>query len=256
MKTVGLAFSFVLIVLPSFVSFASPREIVIGTGEWVPYISKNLKHSGVINHIISDIFARSGIKVKFSFMPWKRVLLESSNGNVDAVSFWGGYEDWYDKHAGSDYIFSGEYVLWQLKGNTFNWKNTSELKGLTMGISSSTKMPVALAEAHKNKIFDVFEVTREEQAFEMLLKKRVHFIPMNLEVGRGMIEKTISPEDREKIIPHPVPIRISLYRLIFSRKSKKSMELMEIFNHSLYILRKAGKIDQYLEDSRQGLYKK
>lgn len=64
-------------------------SIVIGTGEWQPYHSISLKHLGVGNHIVSEAFAAVGIKVKFEFMPWKRVPHESTIGELDGISTWG-----------------------------------------------------------------------------------------------------------------------------------------------------------------------
>ncbi|WP_163832877.1 hypothetical protein [Spartinivicinus ruber] len=36
--------------------------IRIATGEWPPYISKNLKHFGVVSHVISQAFAKKELK--------------------------------------------------------------------------------------------------------------------------------------------------------------------------------------------------
>ena len=51
-------------------SFA--EKITLANGEWAPYLSKGLKHSGYMSHIVSEAFAEEGIEVEYVFLPWKR----------------------------------------------------------------------------------------------------------------------------------------------------------------------------------------
>ncbi|MBU2714317.1 hypothetical protein KCG35_25035, partial [Zooshikella sp. WH53] len=40
---------------------AGSGVVRVATGEWPPYISKNLKHYGVVSHVIKEAFAEENI---------------------------------------------------------------------------------------------------------------------------------------------------------------------------------------------------
>jgi polar amino acid transport system substrate-binding protein len=63
--------------------------IRIASGEWSPFISKDLKHGGVVLHIISESFAAVGIKVEYGFFPWARAMALAKEGTWDGTAVWG-----------------------------------------------------------------------------------------------------------------------------------------------------------------------
>jgi polar amino acid transport system substrate-binding protein len=42
-------------------------QLKISVGDWPPYLSSELKHNGVIAHLISDLLADEGYRVSFQF---------------------------------------------------------------------------------------------------------------------------------------------------------------------------------------------
>ncbi len=55
-------------------------ELKISVGDWPPYLASDLKHNGVIAHLISDLFADEGYRVKFEFLPWPRAYSSAAAG--------------------------------------------------------------------------------------------------------------------------------------------------------------------------------
>jgi len=232
-------------------------RIVIGTGEWQPYHSKTLKHSGVGNHIVKEAFKAVGIEVEYIFQPWKRILNTSTEGKFDAVSAWGGYDNWIDTHYASDPLYSGIFVLWVRSGTTFNWRSPKELKGLKLGLLIGEVIPVKLQQAYDEGYLQVDYVTTNEQNIKKLLFNRIDMLALNYDAGVDAINKALSISQRDKIIAHPDILRISFYRLLFNKKNKqRSIKLLERFNAGLHYLRSKGQVKKMLEASKRGEYQK
>ena len=86
--TVGLAIILVAIgiagsglVVPSALA---GETITIATLEYAPFTGKNLKFNGFVNHVIAEAFQRRGHGVKFAYLPWKRAVTETKNGQYPA----------------------------------------------------------------------------------------------------------------------------------------------------------------------------
>ncbi|ETR73610.1 MAG: amino acid ABC transporter periplasmic protein [Candidatus Magnetoglobus multicellularis str. Araruama] len=235
---------------------SSLKRITIATGEWEPYISKNLKEYGVIPHIIRKAFSMNKINVKFQFVPWKRALVFSQRGKVSGVAVWGGYLSWAKDHYGSDPVMSGELRLWTLNDSPIiNWRNPKEIEGMTLGVIRGEKGGEYLDNLINAQKLKIKEITHEEQKFKMLLAKRLDLSILNLDSGLVTIRKLIPEKDWDKIVPHPDPIRVSHYRVLFARQNPESLSLLEEFNDGLYKLKQQGVVDKMLKESMNGSYK-
>ncbi len=143
MKRAPLIF-FVLFVLIIPFYLLTEETVDIVTGEWKPWTSEELKHGGVINHIIQEAFRREGVHAEFHYRPWKRGILEAQMGRWDAASIWAkspGREIYFDY---SDTVFAGKLNWAYRKGFTLpDMKNMNiyddsfditPLKNITMRI--------------------------------------------------------------------------------------------------------------------------
>lgn len=227
-------FRHLLLILPLFLSIYAPftlankylndlTNVVIGTGEWEPYHSKKLKHYGVGSHIVKEVFAAVGVQTEFQHYRWKRGLAESADGKIDGIATWGGYESWIDHHYGSDPIFTGAFVLWMRKDNLVDWRNMENLKGLKLGVLHSEKSHFHIQQAIKKGYLTVDTTKSIAQNIEKLVLGRIDLISLNYDVGMKVSNNILSEEERNKIIPHPDPLRISLYRLLLNKKTKKEI---------------------------------
>ena len=94
MKSSKFPYSIVLVVVLVIIGFvgsslivysASAEEIItIATLEYHPWTGKNLKFNGFVNHVITEAFQRGGYTVKYTYLPWKRGLIVTKNGKLEA----------------------------------------------------------------------------------------------------------------------------------------------------------------------------
>jgi len=242
--------------LPATESKIGKNTILVGIGEWEPWHSEKLKHFGVASHIITEAFHQVGINVEYKFLPWKRGFQESVYGNLDAYGIYGGYDDWMETHHGSDPVCYGPYVIWVRKGTHFKLSDPKSLNGLTLGIGLEEGVHEKFQKAVDLGYLQVEKTESVEQTIEKLLLGRIDLFAKNYDVGLEYINKIVPENKRDQIVLHPEILRLSLYRLLFSKANgRESINLREKFNIGLHMLRQEGKIEEMLKANRRGEYK-
>jgi polar amino acid transport system substrate-binding protein len=101
----------------------------------------------------------------------------------------------------------------------------------------------------------VVRVPKDEQNFEKLIKGRIDIFPQDLDVGYEMIHKLFPKEQWEMFAHHPKPIKNDSFHVLLSKKVERNKQMLELFNRGLEKLKQSGKIEQYLEASRNGAYR-
>lgn len=229
-------------------------ELKISVGDWPPYLSSDLKHNGVIAHLISDLLADEGYHVTFQFLPWPRAYSSAAAGRFDATAVW-----MHKAEREADFIFSApllneEFVFFHLKSLPFDWNSFDDLTGMTLGggleYSYGPQFDAFLAEG-KVKIE---RVSNDQQNFEKLLKERVVLYPQEMNVGYAALRSHFSPEDRAKITHHPKPLLVNLSYLMLPKSLEGSPALLERFNKRLQQYRDSGRYQRYFDDLQQGKY--
>ncbi|WP_137971172.1 ABC transporter substrate-binding protein [Pseudomonas sp. F(2018)] len=235
-------------------SQAEPRELQISVGDWPPYLSQELRHSGVIAHIISDLFAEEGYKVSFRFLPWPRAHSAAAAGKFDATGVW--------MHKGereADFLFSAplldeRFVFFHLKSQPFDWQGFDDLAGMTLGggleYSYGPDFDAFLA---KGKVH-MERVSSDQQNFEKLLKERVVLYPQEINVGYAALSRHFTPAERARVTHHPRPLLINRSYLMLPRNLEDSEDLLLRFNQRLQVFRDSGRYDRYFQDLQAGKY--
>ena len=64
---------------------ATAETIVLGTGEYAPYTSAEMKNGGFVTEIVKRTFAEIGIKAEIRFMSWQKSEAAAEKGKLDGV---------------------------------------------------------------------------------------------------------------------------------------------------------------------------
>jgi len=254
MKTIKITILLLFACLISMNAVAQAQESVqLTNGEWPPWLSKDLKHHGVLSRIVTEAFALEGIQVTYGFFPWKRAYHEAKRGTYDGSVVWSKNADREADFYFSDAIFSDEKVLFHLKTSRFDWNTTDDLRqmeiGATLGYSYGSAFDGAAAAGR----LKVNYVARDEQNLRMLLSGRIHVFPCNLRAGYELIHNKFKLEDARRFTHHPKILYAKPYHLIISRKTgERGLHLIRLFNNGLRRLRESGKIQQFFIESENG----
>ncbi|MCG4451852.1 transporter substrate-binding domain-containing protein [Pseudomonas sp. MMS21-TM103] len=233
---------------------AEPQVLNISVGDWPPYLSADLKHNGVIAHLISDLFADEGYSVSFHFLPWPRAYAATAAGRFAASAIW-----MHKNEREADFLYSApildeQFVFFHLKNFPFDWQSPYDLTGMTLGGGLGYSYGAKFDEFLDTGNVRMERVSSDMQNFEKLLKNRVALYPQEINVGYAALHNHFSPADIAKITHHRKPLLSNFSYLLLPRRLEGSQELRERFNRRLQQYRDSGRYQQYFRDLQQGKY--
>lgn len=247
---------FILIIFTN--NLPSKEYITISTGEWPPYISKNLKFNGVVSRIISDAFKLENIKVDYKFFPWKRAYILAQKGIYHASSIWVK-----NKKREKDFLYSDnnvlniKTVLFHKKSFNFHWSNIADLKkyrtGATLGYSYGKEFDKYIKENRKH----IFWAPDDLSSFKNLYNSRIDVFPSDYNVGISILINNFNKNQVDLFTYHKQPLASDKLFLLFPKETaERSQRLKKIFNRGLNRLKKSGEFKLYYKQLRQGFYNK
>ena len=254
MKTILPLVIFLLFALLNGTANAQDRFVRVGAAEWPPYTLPGLKHGGVIARIIRESFAHGGYKMEIIFRPWKRVLLEGRNGELDAISFSVRNAEREADFLFSDRLFSLGRHFYHLKSKPFSWENLEDLAGLTIGIDLGFSYLPALEQMAAQGTITLREGRHARNSLKRLLTGRVDLYAMSRDYPEYVLHTEFSPEEADLITYHPTPFETPDFFLLFGKNNARAEEFRTAFNNGLAALRAAGLYDRYFTESRRGDY--
>jgi polar amino acid transport system substrate-binding protein len=246
---------FSIITYPLSDSFAE-KTIRLATGEWAPFISKDLKHGGVVLQVITEAFALVDVKVEYGFFPWARAKQIAQDGRWDGTAIWGVSLEREEYFYYSDLVMSSPYVFFHLKSYPFDWDTWEDIAGIPMGGLIATNYGKDFKRLEAAGKMKVEWVPHDLQNFKKLLSGRIKVVPLELDVGYHIINANFTPEEASLFTHHPKPDVNAFYHLLLTKKNKDNIKMLFLFNKGLRQLRASGAYDKYFDDSRKGKYTK
>ncbi|MCH8499592.1 MAG: transporter substrate-binding domain-containing protein [Marinobacter sp.] len=234
---------------------AKSENLLLGTGEWPPYVSTELKHYGVTSRIVKEAFEAGGDQVVLKFFPWARALMMSEQGLVSATFPWSHQAERAVHHLYSDSIGLYGYVFFHLHTTRFDWTALEDLQEVRIGGTASYNYGDEFYQAVDNGVLTVEWVHSDELNWRKLLAGRIDVFPADIENGYATLRSLFPDSDVRKITHHPLPLKpLTSMHVLFPRNHPESHARRDRFNKGLRQLAEAGKLEEYLHESRQGLY--
>ncbi len=246
----------VFLLASSFNAVHAAEKVRLASGEYLPYLSENLKHYGFGSHIVTDAFAAAGIEVEYGFFPWKRSLKLAKKGVWDGTILWVYTEEREKYFYYSDPVISGRKVFFHLKSTPFDWNTIDDLKGYRIAVSLGYSYGKLFDEAVKSGKINVWAKPTDKENFQRIIEGKSQIFPMNLEAGIYTIKKIFSSSIARQITYHPRTLDSYSYHLLLPKKKPGSEQMIKQFNKGLKILIEDGRFDQYYKDALDGKYEK
>jgi polar amino acid transport system substrate-binding protein len=265
MKSSKLPYSAVLAAVLAIIGFVGSNLIVcsssaeqiitVATLEYHPWTGKNLKFNGFVNHVITEAFQRKGYSVKFAYLPWKRGVIETKNGNYSALSYVYLSEDREKEFFLSDPISEEKIVFFHLKSNPIqDWKTLDDLKNYRFGATRGYTYTKEFWEAAASKRIKVDIADSDKQNFQKLFAGRIDIFPSGLVNGYSLLKNEFDVSKSHLLTYHPKPLSKTTGHLAFTRNRKDSENLRRIFNQGLAELKQEGLYDLFVVDLLEGKY--
>lgn len=230
------------------------ETITIASGEWSPYLSKNLKHNGIAGRIITDIFAGEGIAVKFNFLPWKKAYLDTEKGKFDGTAVWLKKPEREQTFWFTDDVITETHVFFFKKGRAFDWNTPKDLESYRLGGLLGFSYGPELDRAINDGKIRVDRIVKDEVNFKKLLIGRIDLYPQELNVSYELLHRQFSADDIALIAHHPKPLMENPSYLLLPKSRPGSLRLKTLFNKGLAEFKKNGTVDRYIAEGRQGKY--
>lgn len=226
------------------------RHIKISTGEYPPFISKNLPHFGPWPHVVSKAFEAEGLTVVYEFLPWARTLHLVEQGAVDASVGFGKTPERLAKLQYPETPLIDESVLFYYrKDRGFDWQSEADLNGKTIGIiqgyASAEEMETLIKKGIKVK---TQKALTEIQQFKMVLAGRIDAYPAAKTVAENILKKNFTPKQIAAIASHPRPWRSIEIFVVFPRQGKDTAMLIQAFEKGIESLKKSGEYQRIMRE--------
>ncbi|MEH6448423.1 MAG: ABC transporter substrate-binding protein [Oleispira sp.] len=229
-------------------------NISITTGEWPPFLSQKLKYNGVAARIIDESFALQDITVKYGWFPWKRAYSNMQNGSWDASAIWAITPERSKDLLFSDPVIEAKTVFFFHKDSFKNWTTFEDLSGLIIGATDGYFNGKEFEQAEKDGLITIERTTVESHNFKKLAAHRLDAVIAEVDTGYDIIHNLLTPKQRESIKVSTKMVSSFLNHLVISKQSENAEQLISSFNKGLKELTENGKVEQYLKESRNGLY--
>jgi len=261
MKT-GLLLLLVIFAATSSYAADGPRQNVIhiATEEYPPFTSTQLKHHGLMSHIVSAAFALENIKVEYTFWPAARAFYLAEHGEVDATLPWAKRDGREQKFYYSDPVLDVGWEYFYYKKNLpINWsakkRDYNALKGLTIGAIISYNYGREFQQAEAEGVFKVLRVNNLKQLFEMLLAERIDAVASKELVAQYTLQTEFSYRQVSQLAFVAENEGPSTYDyLLLSKKKKSSPFFLEALNRGLKKLHNSGRYDEFINNYKKGGY--
>lgn len=224
--------------------------VLIGTGDWAPYVDQNSRDEGAMARLIRAVFAEAGYRVEFLFYPWDRNVLKLQQGTLDAIMPYACTAERRSFSSCSEPLVHGEMVLFQRKGLNFDWQRIEDLGAFRIGTTLGYSYGPRFDTADRAGQLQVVQSGKADTAFRLLELGRIDLHPQDRAVGYAMLRRMFSAEARAGITHHPLSLNSEPLHLLFRKDDPRGAELRKAFNRSL---RSFVKRDD-LERLQQALY--
>jgi len=218
------------------------KIVRIATGEYPPFTSELQSQHNLINQIVVEAFAESGIKVEFHYFPWARTYKEAQTGKYDASSYWYVSPERAVHFYYSDSVITSPTYFFYLKSKPFEWATIADLKGKAIAVTRGYTYTAQFIQAGNEGLYGLDWANSDQQNIKKLAAGRVDLFPMELSAA-SLILAELPPHQAQSLTYHPTPLVETTGHLIFPKKRKSSLHLLEIFNKGLAILKSNGRLE-------------
>ncbi|WP_169337051.1 substrate-binding periplasmic protein [Algicola sagamiensis] len=223
-------------------------RVTLGLGEYPPYHSSDLPHYGAATRIMTMIFERAGIQVRYVFFPWQRAYVETRKGTIDGTGLWERDSETIDKFLISKAVFEYRTYFFHKKSLKFDWKTIDDLRGYQIGGLIGYYYGDAFQKAEENGTLSLHRVPHESQNMKKLLLGRVQLIPISIESAKAFLSATGKLREWQNLAYHPKPLYRATSHLLLSLVVKENQERMRRFDQALVEMKSEGLIEKLLHN--------
>jgi len=245
MKCFLVAFAIALASFSSAVLSGEPLRLAVF--EYPSFLEQDAEGLGLEPSVVSAAFEQVDIDVEFSFYPAARAIKMARQGDYDGTLGWVRSEERERHFFFSDPVAEAPLVFFHLTDFSFAWKEYDHLERLEVGTVIDYYYGAEFHEAQDAGRFETDVAAHDLLNLRKLLGGRIELTPINLYVGRYLIERNFDSETARRFTHNPTPLKVSVHHLLFPRALEESESRLELFNEGLRKIKESGQYQEILE---------
>lgn len=230
---------------------ADPQLVLIGTGEWTPYVEQARDDAGPLGRLISTVFNRAGYRVQYFFYPWARDVYLLQKGSLDAVMPYICTPERARFSLCSEPLVRAQMAIFYRRDQAFDWRELKDLEAYSIALTKGYAYGAEFDRARAAGRFKVQADSKEDAGLRLLLAGRVDLHLQDRAVGYAMLKHSFSPEQQQQLLAHPRPVSRELLGLLF-RNDPRGETLRQVFDAGLQQLRESGDLQRLQEAFETG----
>ncbi|MEQ6289856.1 substrate-binding periplasmic protein [Vogesella sp. GCM10023246] len=232
----------------------APLSVHFSNAEYAPLIGEKLRYGGIMSRLVSEVFRRSNVKVRYSWYPNNRAIQLARNGDVDGSVGWTPNADRQRDLLFTDEVLPFRMVLFQRRGERYPWQTLADLSRYRFGITAGNFYSDTFTQLQDKGVLQVDVVGDDISNLRKLAAARIDLFPMESEAGMLATLLYLSPSQAARIVPQERAYWSTPLCIAISRKHPRATELAARFNRELKKMRDSGEFSALLARTRQEVY--
>ncbi|MEA2049144.1 MAG: transporter substrate-binding domain-containing protein [Campylobacterota bacterium] len=231
-----------------FAPFLYSNTITISTGEWTPWVSKELYKNGIGANITNEAFKTQNIKTEFHFFPWKRAYIVAKVLKNDTTGFWLKNPQREKDFYFSDSVFSIKNKLISKKGVDIDFNTIDDLKKYKIAITRGYSYTSQIDTMIKNNQLNIYIVNNDLAGLKQVLKKeKFDAFLCSDNVAKSLIKQHFTLEEQKRFHFSSNDVFQKDVFLMVSKNNKNHKEILKKFNTGLNIIKNNGVLEKILD---------
>lgn len=224
-------------------SEADSSTVKLAIGEWPPYTSESIETAKMAEEVVTAAFNAVGMKVEYSYYPWKRSYTLTEKGESDGTFPWNKTEERAKLFKlNNEPIATDRNIFVHLKGSDFSYSKIEDLKKYKMGAMRGYKQ----VELYKKHNISTEVVENEEQCIKMLIAGRLEAFEASENVINYILKNKFSEEDRAKVEIYSKAAGQDQFYVLFAN-SERGNNFVKEFNKGFAKIKNNGRYDAIMK---------
>lgn len=232
----------ILILTKTFTSIASPQTptpYALVSGEFAPYVGKDLKHGGVATEIVQSVISAMGQQSEITYLPWRRGHIRTLQHDFLAIYPYSLSDERLEIWHFSDSLYNLSEIVISKKEKAFVYRDFNSLKDLTICKPIGYNL-FDLKSLHEKGLIKIERPPNLKACFLMLNIGRVDLVITNTNTASSMIESLNLEHDI--FMEQKIPFKHISHHLISPKDNPDAKAFIDQFNNTFRQLKRSGKI--------------
>ena len=219
------------------------REVLIGSGEWTPYVESARADAGPLGRLISAIFARAGYRVRYVMYPWERDVYLLKRGDLDGIMPYICTPQRQTFSLCGEPLVRSQMVFFQHRDNPAHWRTVADLQRVRIAVTQGYAYGELFDQARAGGRLQLQQSSDEAHGMRLLLAGRADFHPQDRAVGYAMLLREFTPAERQQLSHNPHALGRNDLTLLL-RQDARGEQLRQVFNAGVRALRESGDLQR------------